>query len=259
MSLLAEERKRKIIELIEKYGQVKVADLAEDFQVSTESIRRYLEELEHERKLKKVYGGAVKVSDDIEEPTLFDREILHIDEKRKISKKALTFIEHNDVIMIDEGSTTLQMIDGLKEFKGLTVITNSFPAASKLISFANKNLFDGEIIFLGGNIRHRHYRTSGSLAERMAAEFYADKAFISIDGLELEAGMTSYDLEKSILTQNFIKNSKNSIVLTDRTKIGVKANYRITSVQEIDYIITDFELDAKSKEYKGISEKWVVC
>ncbi|MGW9018869.1 DeoR/GlpR family DNA-binding transcription regulator, partial [Priestia megaterium] len=115
MSLLAEQRKKRIIEFIEEQGQVKVNDLAKDFDVSTETIRRYLEELENDKKLKKVYGGAVKVESEIYEPPMLEREVLRVDEKKRIANKSVSFIEEGDVIFIDEGSTTLQMIPSLVE------------------------------------------------------------------------------------------------------------------------------------------------
>lgn len=93
MSLLAEERKKRIVDLIEDHGQVKVNDLAKEFNVSMETVRRYLEELEYEKKLKKVYGGAVKVESSIIEPSMFEREIVRIEEKKRIGMKAASLIK----------------------------------------------------------------------------------------------------------------------------------------------------------------------
>lgn len=254
MSLLAEERKKRILEIIEQQGKVKVNDLAHDFDVSTETIRRYLEELENEKKLKKVYGGAVKVELESAEPSMFEREILRIDEKKQIAQKAASFIEEGDVIFIDEGSTTLQMVPTFMGVPDVTIITNSFPFAVRLMAQENKQLFKGELIFLGGHVRSKHFRASGSLAEKMAKEFYANKAFISVDGIHLESGVTSYDLEKCMLSKIFIKNAEKTFVLADQSKIGVKANYKIDSLKNIDHIVSD---SAIPEGWSEVEEKWM--
>ncbi|MBX9975064.1 DeoR/GlpR family DNA-binding transcription regulator [Cytobacillus firmus] len=256
MSLLAEERKKRIIDLIEKDGQVKVIDLAKDFEVSTETVRRYLEELEFEKKLKKVYGGAVKVEPDIIEPSMFEREILRIEEKKRIGRKAASLIKEGEVIFIDEGSTTLQMVSSLKDLSDVTVITNSFPVASMLMGYDNKQLFKGETIFLGGYVRSKHFRASGSLAESMAKEFYVDKAFIAIDGVHPESGITSFDLEKRLLSKIFINNANETIVLVDHSKLGVKANYKIESIKLIDYILSDTPMP---RDWGVLNVKWIEC
>lgn len=254
MSLLAEERKKRIFEIVDHLGQVKVNDLAKDFNVSTETIRRHLEELENENKVKKVHGGAVKVESPPNELSMFEREILNIDKKIIIGQKAASIVKDEEVIFVDEGSTTLQMASILKDKKDITVITNSFPLAVKLMGYEEQKLFKGEIIFLGGHVRGNHFRTSGSLAETMAKEFFVDKAFIAIDGIEESAGITSYDLDKCMLSRIFIANSKQSYILSDSTKIGVRANYKIERLSEIDFIITD----VPKPDHMGINEaKWI--
>jgi DeoR family transcriptional regulator, fructose operon transcriptional repressor len=256
MSLLAEERKQRIIEMIEQQGKVKVNDLASDFDVSTETIRRYLEELDNEKRLKKVYGGAVKVKSETAEPSMFEREILRIDEKRQIAQKAASFIEEGDVIFVDEGSTTLQMVPSLMEVSDVIIITNSFPFAAKLMAHENKRLFKGEIIFLGGYVRSKHFRASGSLTDKMAKEFYVNKAFISIDGIHPESGITSYDLEKCMLSKTLIKNADKTFVLVDHSKLGVKANYKIEALKRIDFILSDVSIP---EGWGELEEKWIEC
>lgn len=259
MSLLAEERKKIILKLLEENEQVKVADLANQFQVSTETIRRYLEELELENSLKKVYGGAIKVSKENEEPTLFEREILRVEEKKRIAHKALDFIEDGDVIVIDEGTTTYQMVKGLCEKKGITVITNSFLVSSLLISLANRQLFDGELIFIGGKVQFGHYRTSSSLSEKMAKEFFPNKVFLSADGLIPDKGVMSYDIEKTLLSKIYLENATKSFLLLDHSKIGVKASYRIASLNDVDYILSDVQMPNEWNAEEIDVNKWILC
>ncbi|MBO1512583.1 DeoR/GlpR family DNA-binding transcription regulator [Metabacillus bambusae] len=259
MSLLAEERKKIIMDLLEENEQVKVADLAIQFHVSTETIRRDLEELESENKLKKVYGGAVKISRENEEPSLFEREILRVEEKKRIARKALEFIEDGDVIVIDEGTTTYQMVNGLCDKKGITVITNSFPVSSLLISHANKQMFDGELIFIGGKVQFDHYRSSSSLSEKIAKEFFPDKVFISADGLIPDKGVMSYDIEKTQLSKIYLENATKSFLLLDHSKIGIKASYRLASLKDIDYIMSDVPIPKDWKNEEIDRNKWISC
>ncbi|KKI93986.1 cytochrome C [Bacillus sp. SA1-12] len=259
MSLLAEERKRIILGLLEENEKVKVADLADQFEVSTETIRRYLEELESEKKLKKVYGGAVKIAKANEEPSLYEREILRVEEKKRIAHTALSFIEDGDVIVIDEGTTTYQMVNGLCEKNGITVITNSFPVSSLLISHANRQLFNGELIFIGGKVQFDHYRSSSSLSEKMAKEFFPDKVFLSADGLLPKKGVMSYNMEKTVLSQIYLENATKSFLLLDHSKLGIKASYRLASIHEIDYILSDVPMP-EEWTIEGISvDKWIYC
>lgn len=259
MSLLAEERKRIILELLEECEQVRVADLAQQFNVSTETIRRYLEELEAENKLKKVYGGAVKVEKESEEPTLYEREILRIEEKKRIARKAVEFIEDGDVIVIDEGTTTYQMVYGLCDKLGITVITNSFPVSSLLISYANRNLYKGELIFIGGKVQFNHYRSSSSISEKMAKEFFPDKVFLSADGLIPDKGVMSYNLDKKMLSQIYLENATKSFLLLDHSKLGTKASYRMANISDLDYILSDVPIPAEWNR-EGMNEnKWIHC
>lgn len=228
-----------------------MTDLAQLFEVSTETIRRYLEDLESENKLKKVYGGAIKVYHD-EEPTMFERNILRIDEKRQIAQKAASIIQENDIIFIDEGSTTLQMAAALNNLSDVTVITNSFPLVTLLMKYESKDLFTGDIIFLGGHVNNNHFRTSGSLTEQMAKDFYVNKAFISIDGIHR---ITCFDLEKSTLAKMFLQNCSEAYILADHSKLNIKATCKIGPLTSNNLsIISDVPLPTN---WHTLSLNWI--
>ncbi|WNS78484.1 DeoR/GlpR family DNA-binding transcription regulator [Domibacillus sp. DTU_2020_1001157_1_SI_ALB_TIR_016] len=247
--MLAEERKLKIIEYIERDGSVRVADLADEFVVSTETVRRYLDELEREQKLKKVYGGAVR-NHDKEEAPIVSRETMNIYEKRKIAEKAVQLIQEGDNVFIDEGTTTLQMADPLCRFSDITVMTTSFPLANKLM----QSSFQGHILFLGGMVQKEHWRTAGSLTVRMVHELHADKAFIAADGVDEKFGISGYDSDKSVLAKLYMKHSDCVYVLADYSKIEKRATFSICAVDQPDLIITD-------RYPKGIwsNKNWLVA
>lgn len=239
MSLIGEERKNYILNQLNLDGKVKTNELVDALDVSSETIRRYLEELEDENKLKRVYGGAVKINLSRDEPSHLKREVLYADEKRKIGRAAATLVEDNDVIFIDDGTTTLHIIDYLLNKKNLTVLTISIPALYLLIDYKNKGLFTGDIFLIGGKVNALHSRVTGLLAEKMVENFYADKAFLSVDGMMLEKGITGFEEGKGQLTQQMMKYAKQSIVLCDHSKFGLVQFYKIADLRELDIIVSD--------------------
>lgn len=261
MSVVSEERKRIILENLEAEGKVKVADLAKKFSVSTETIRRYLEDLDKNQKLKKVYGGAVKnAPPSLIEPSMVERKILNIEKKKRIAYKAATFIQNGDVILVDEGSTTLQLVPYLMHIKELTIITNSFPFANQLISATNNKMFTGEIVFIGGTISPQHFRTAGPMSQQILTHLSFDRAFISVDALLPDFGISSYNLEKAKLSEMMINQAEKTYVLADHSKIGLKGTYKITELNKIDYILSNQPL---SKAWEGHllenDVKWIHC
>lgn len=238
MSLVGEERKEMILNILNFSGKVRTNELVDKLQVSSETIRRYLEELEGEQKLKRVYGGAIKINYDREEPSHWKREVLYAEEKERIGRTAAQLVQNNDIIVIDDGTTTQQMIPFLVHKHNLTVFTGSIPALTLLMDYHNKGLLSGEIYFIGGKVQAKHLRTSGSLSVKMIDHFQFDKAFLSIDGISMRQGITSYDVEKSLVVHKYIENAKTSIVLTDQSKIGLGTFYKIADLKEVDIIIS---------------------
>jgi len=256
VSLVGEERKDYILNLLNLEGKVKTGDLVERLKVSSETIRRYLEELEEENKLKRVYGGAVKYNLDREEASHFKREVTRAEEKRRIGRAAAMLVEDSDVIFVDDGTTTLQMIPYLQNKKHLTVMTTSIAALSLLIEHKNKDLFSGDIFFIGGRVDPVQFRTTGSIAEMMVESFYADKAFITIDGIMMGKGITGFDAERGQLAKKLMEHSKQSIVLTDHSKFGNVQLYKIADLKEIDIIVSDVKAPKEWEAY--LAEKDVV-
>ncbi|UOQ94868.1 DeoR/GlpR family DNA-binding transcription regulator [Halobacillus shinanisalinarum] len=255
MTLLSDERKSNILLQIEENGKVKVRDLAIDFNVSMETIRRDLDELEAEKRIRKVYGGALKPeSSTSEEPPMFERKILRAKEKKRIGSKAASLVNDGDVIFIDEGSTTLQMAAPLLEKTNVTIITNFFPLMKLMMEYEQKKLFVGELIFLGGRMNSTHSRSSGSYTEKMAKTFFVDKAFISVDGVDPNIGLTSYQSEKCSLSQIFISHTRQAYALVDHSKLGVKANFKMESMEAFSHVICDVEAPSS---WKLTGTEWV--
>lgn len=239
-------------------GKVTVKKLSVKFNVSTETIRRDLDELENQEKLKKVYGGAIKISFNGQEPPYKLRETVYLEEKRAIGKTAANLINDNEIIALDVGTTTLQIIPYLKDKKNLTVLVNSVPALNLLIEFVNNKLFSGKIIYLGGEINPYQMSSFGPATEKMLKEFYVDKAFIAVGGISLKYGITGYDINEGSLSRKLIENAKETIIVADHSKIGVRNFYKITDIEYVDVIICDKEpLSEWLNDLKNNDIKWL--
>ncbi|QHT58546.1 DeoR/GlpR transcriptional regulator [Paenibacillus lycopersici] len=239
MSLIGERRKMIILNQLNAKGQVKTFDLVKELGVSAETIRRYLEELEAENRLKRKYGGAIKINLGAEEPSYLNREVLNAEEKRRIGQAAAELVEDNDIIFIDDGTTPLQMIAYLTNKRHLTVLTMSMPALHALMDYQTKGLFTGDIYFIGGKVNVMHSRVTGSIAERMASLFHVDKAFISIDGIVLDKAITAFDAERGQLVSKVIDNAKSTVVMTDNSKIGQVRLFKMADWRQVDLVISD--------------------
>lgn len=262
MSLIGEERKRKIMDILDVREKVTVRYLSEQLEVTTETIRKYLEELEAEKKLKKVYGGAIRLGEEFEEPSYLKREILHYEEKLRIGKAAAAFVEDDDVIALDEGSTVLQIIRHLVHKRNITVCTNSFPVAALVSEYAGQQAFSGKVIFLGGAVSLKHMRVTGPLSEQMMGSFYVDKAFISVDGISPMHGLTSLDAERGTLSIRMKEQAKRTFVLTDHSKFEVRGMYKMADLDASLTVVSDreapgnwrAELDARGVEWVTAAE-----
>lgn len=260
MTLLGEERKQMILDELNRFGKVKVVPLAEKFLVSEETIRRDLDALEKSGKLKRVYGGAVRQSYLEGEPPYMLRQSINQQAKEAIGKKAAHYLQDGDTVIIDTGTTVLELARGIQGRKRLTLLTNSLPVASLLTESLTQQLFTGQVILLGGEVNSQQQSISGPLCASMLEKFHVDKAFISVGGLSLTHGISDYDLNESIISQMMIAVSKEVIVLADSSKIGVKAFYQIAALEAVDVIISEQEKPgswAKELSVKGIS--WITA
>ena len=260
MSLNAIDRKKVILELLDINGKVTSKELVMKLEVSSESVRRYLDELEAENKLRKVYGGAVKLEYNTIEPAHIKRNNTNIEEKNKIAKRASEFVEDNDSVVIDEGTTALQMIKYIIDRKNLTIVTSSCAALAQLIDYQNKDMFDGEVVFIGGRINAKHQRAADSMSVDMMSNIFVNKAFISCEGISDSFGINSVDKDKALLSREYVKNSRKAILLSDNSKIGMNTTYKIAEIKDIDVIISDVNQPEEWTEKLDKSHtKWITC
>ncbi|GIP22538.1 DeoR/GlpR family DNA-binding transcription regulator [Paenibacillus sp. J22TS3] len=234
MSLSHEERRETILAQLGTEGKVQVHALAMSFNVSMETIRRDLDRLEQEGKLRKVYGGAVLARSEQTEPAFFKRSRMHFGEKQVIGKLAASLIHDGETILLDNGTTTIEIIKQLKNRSHVTVITNSVP----ILNFALKE-FRGKVIFAGGEINAKYQAATGPMVYELLDQFKVNKAFISAGGISLSDGITDFDPDEAGVSRKMMKRAEESILVADHSKFGVTAFARISAIEDISMIITD--------------------
>ncbi|QEK13068.1 DeoR/GlpR transcriptional regulator [Crassaminicella thermophila] len=239
--MLAEKRKDRILQILEEDGSVKVSKLTKLFDVSIETIRRDLETLEKEGLLKRVYGGAVLKKNKVHQLNYVKREKEFADEKKEIAKIAIRYIEEGQSIALNNGTTNIEIARELKKnFKELTVITNSLMIASEL---ADVDSFT--IILTGGILNNKEYAFYGDLSENVLSDFIVDKAFISVGGVSLTRGITDYLPGEVQIEKKLIEISQEVIILADSSKIDSVSLIKVTDIHEANLVITDSKLDDK--------------
>lgn len=242
--LFAEERKREIVELVNRNNKVCVPDLVNIFSVSPATIRNDLRDLQQSGLLKKTHGGAMK----IDLPSVgFERESEmksneQMKQKQAIARKALEYIEDGDIIILDTGTTSLEIAKILNK-RNLTVVLNDIKIAGCLEDR------DGiQIILVGGTLRKKFHCTIGPIATKTLSELNVDKVFLATNGLSVNKGCTTPDLHQAELKKIMAEVASQVIVLSDSTKIGIDSFVQFVSLSEIDLLITDSRISQEHLE-----------
>ncbi|HYL98795.1 MAG TPA: DeoR/GlpR family DNA-binding transcription regulator, partial [Blastocatellia bacterium] len=198
--MLSEERRGKIVELLREKGKVRVKDLSVQFKISEVTIRNDLRELELRGLVQRAHGGAVPPDRVIIEPSLQERLRSHAEEKRRIGAAAAEIVEDGDSIILDSGSTTLEIAKRIKNKKNLKVITNGLYIALELLGIRGF-----ELILLGGLLRENSFSIVGHFAESMLEHLAVDKLFLAADGCDLAFGLSTPNLEESRVNQAMVR------------------------------------------------------
>jgi|SRR4051812_28356888 DeoR family fructose operon transcriptional repressor len=244
----AEERQQEILRRARADGRVDVMLLADEFAVTSETIRRDLTVLERAGNVRRVYGGAVAVGRPPVDPALSARDSLMTTEKERIAKTALAEVPDEGAIIIDAGSTTGRLAEILPADRELTVIVNSLPLAVLLAPRANLT-----VILLGGRIRRSTFATVDDWLLQPLSQMYVDAAFMGTGGLSLERGLTTPDPGEASVKAAMMGAARRSILLADHTKVGNDSLARFGSLADIDLLVTDAGLDDAAAAAIGLA------
>ncbi len=230
------DRRVKILDILNSSGQVAVNELSKIFDVSEVTIRNDLSQLENKGLLIKTRGGALKIQSVGIDQHLNEKAKINSKDKQAIGKKAAEIINDNETIIIDSGTTTVEIAKNLAGKKNLTVVTNALNIASQLIND------DIRVIVLGGLMRSNSLSLVGPIAENSIKNFYCDKCFIGVDGIDSASGIFTPIPEEASLNKLMIEYSKEVVVVTDSSKFKRKSFGFIAPISKVNMIITDSKI-----------------
>jgi DeoR family transcriptional regulator of aga operon len=234
--LLVEERRRRILDRLERQEAVTVEDLARGFAVSTVTIRGDLEALSDAGLLVRSHGGALRRLESYPDVPLQVKQTLQQPQKLKIAARAARMVGDNEILVLDSGTTTLEIARQLRRAapKGLTVITNALNIAVELCAAPQIR-----VIMLGGLLRHSSQSLVGPHAAQGLHGLSADRAFIGVDGLDVELGLMTPDVLEAELTAVMMEVAREVVIVADSSKFGRRSLSVISKLKREYKIITD--------------------
>lgn len=228
------QRHQEILVVIKKEKHITVSEISKLLGVSEVTIRKDFNYLEDKNLIFRHHGGASLNNPYVVDLPVSQKQNINIDKKNRIAEKASSFIEDNDVIVLGSGTTIYNMVNYIPKEKHITVITSSLLIAARLCEFQNIT-----IIQLGGSVRFSSQSTVGPNAQDMMAQFFANKLFLGVDGIDEDFGVSTSNIEEAYLNQIMIKNATKTFLLSDESKFGKKGLGRICGLKDVDYLITN--------------------
>ena len=246
--MLKSKRKQLILEKVTKDKFVSLEYLVQALNTSESTVRRDLDELESERKLRRVHGGAESLHFLQEEESNQEKSIKNIQEKTKIAQKAASLIQEYDVIFIDAGTTNELLVNELHD-PSVTVVTNSIHHATKLVE---RNI---PTVIIGGVVKRSTDASIGGVALNQIGQLNLDKAFIGMNGID-DGFFTTPDMEEGAVKRAILENAKRTYVLADASKLGQTSFAKVAPISRARLITnqTESEVIQKIKEKTEVIE-----
>lgn len=236
--LYPEERLAAIVKIVEEEERIDVIKLSQYFNVTGATIRNDLKELEQRNLIMRTHGGALRKSQDnissAHDPSYHKRIVENKDSKELIGREVAKLIQENENLIIDDGSTNLQVAKYLPTDKTITIITNGLNICDELVNHPNTS-----VIVAGGALNKVDMSFYGRIAEDVVMRYHVDKAILGVSGLSLEAGITAPSEEKAELKKLMIDNCKELIVVADHTKLGKASLITVCPIDKITTLVTD--------------------
>lgn len=241
--MLREERQNYILNQININNKVYTANLCTELDVSLDTIRRDLGDLEQEGKLVKVHGGAISkfFHYPFQQPAVYARE-----KKKEIARKALTLIQDGMTILAGGGTVMLELAKIIPED-----LTGTFFTVSPLVALEVTQRSTIDVILLAGKLSRNAYICMGSTVIRQLSEIRADLCFLGTNGISISEGVTDIDWEVVQVKQQMIRSARKTAILTISEKIGAAQNLTVCNLNAVDHLVTELSPgDAKLKKYQ---------
>ncbi|HEY3937241.1 MAG TPA: DeoR/GlpR family DNA-binding transcription regulator [Bryobacteraceae bacterium] len=232
-ALFSEQRREKILEIVKAEQFVRVSHLERVLNASPASIRRDLRALEEVGLLKRTHGGASSKQAAGFELSLVQKEDRFKAEKAAIAKVAVGLIADGETVMLDAGSTTLQIARELKQRRNIKVVTNAVNIAWELSSS------ESEVTVTGGTLRRNTLALVGPLAVNALSGLYVDKLFLATNGIDLKQGLTSPNLIEAQTKKAMLESAREVILVADHSKFSRIAFTQVCYLDRVQCVITD--------------------
>lgn len=246
---LPEARKENILRYVDSVGSATIKELATTLNVSAATVRRDLDELNERKLIKRIHGGAqaVKSSRTAFETAYLDKSAQMVDEKARIGFSAASFVENGDTILLDSGTTALQVARNLSDKENITVITYDLHIA------ASVELSPSSTLIVTGGIRRPGFGVlTGSMVLDFIRGIRVDKSFLSADAIDIDFGLSNATFHEADLKKALIQSGQCVYLIADHSKFGNLALIHVCDLSEIDLIITDSQLP---ENYQQLLEK----
>lgn len=239
--MYAEERQQAIATLIGQRGRVSVAELADQYRVTTETVRRDLAVLDRLGLIRRVHGGAVGAGAlTTIEPGTVERDSIRAAEKDRIAELALRHLPASGgSVLFDAGTTTARVAAALPTDVDLVAVTNSLPIATRLTGFAGVRVH-----LLGGRVRGLTQAAVGAETLRLLGELRVDVAFLGTNALTARHGLSTPDPEEAAVKRAMIAAADQVVVVADASKIGREDFVRFGAIADVDVLVTDTDVPA---------------
>jgi DeoR family transcriptional regulator, fructose operon transcriptional repressor len=242
--MYAEERQQAMAQLIGQHGRLSVAELAETFAVTTETVRRDLSTLERIGLVRRMHGGAVPASSlTVIEAGLLERDQVNPGAKDAIAAAAVKLLPPpGSVIVLDAGSTTARLAGVLPRDHRLTVVTHAVPVAARLAGLPQI-----ELHLLPGRVRTKTQAAVGADTVAALADLRADVSFVATNGISTTYGLTTPDRDEAATKRAIVSAGRRVVVVADSSKVGVENAQRFASLDDLDVLVTDTGIEDEDR------------
>jgi len=232
--VLNEERRRAILEILNRNGRVLVTEMAHQFSTSQVTIRKDLEVLHAHGLVHRTHGGALPSREGaLEDPTLREKEKLQREEKLRIAASAVRLVKEGQVVILDSGTTTTGIARALRNFHKVTIITNAVNIAAELSGASV------EVILTGGMLRKNSFSLVGPIAEETLRRLNADILFLGVDGFDVHYGLSTPNLLEAKVNRVMVEVAKRTVAVCDSSKFGRRSLSLIIPPTALQEVITD--------------------
>ncbi len=241
--MMAEERRMQILQILRSEGRAKVNELVRRFNTSAVTIRNDLNELDQRGLVQRSHGGAVIQDTVFRESPVHERIKSQSKEKQRIGAMAATLIREGETIILDSGTTTLEIARNLKSIPHVQVITNGVNIAVELLGSRHT-----QTIIMGGSVRNDSASIVGRSTEDMLEQFSADKLFMGGAGCDPDFGVSGTNLEETMANRAMLRAAREIIVVADASKFLKRSMSLIASFSEVDIVVSDVSMSQEIQD-----------